>query len=71
MRFIDKIFFAEKITAINLTKIIHRVIISIELRVSHTIIIIVALIVINFASRLLIAFLSSLYFINSKDKIVS
>jgi uncharacterized membrane protein YcaP (DUF421 family) len=71
MKFIDKIFFAEKITTINLTKIIHRVIISIDFRVFHTIIIIAALIVINLASRSFIAFFSSLYLINSKEKIVN
>jgi hypothetical protein len=71
MRFIDKIFFAEKITTINFIKIIHRVIISIDLRVSHTIIIIDALIVINLAPRSLIALFAFLYLINSREKIVS
>jgi uncharacterized membrane protein YcaP (DUF421 family) len=71
MKLINKIFFVEKITAINLTKIIHRVIISIDLRVFHTIVIIVVLIVINLASRSLIAFSSFLYLTNSREKIVS
>jgi hypothetical protein len=69
MRFIDKTF-AEKTTAINLTKIFHRIIISIDSRVSHTIIIIVALIVINSASRSHII-LSLSHLIISKGKIVS
>jgi uncharacterized membrane protein YcaP (DUF421 family) len=71
MRFIDKIFFAEKITTINLAKIIHRIIITFDLRVSHTIIIIIILIVINLTPRSLIARSSPLYFINSRGKIVS
>jgi hypothetical protein len=70
MKLINKILFTEKITAINLTKIIHRVIISISLRVPHTIIIIVALIVINPASRPHIILPPS-YLINSREKIVS
>jgi uncharacterized membrane protein YcaP (DUF421 family) len=69
MRSIDKIFFAEKITTINLTKIIHRVIISIDSRVSHTIIIIAALIVINSAPRLHITS-SPFYPTNSRRKSV-
>jgi hypothetical protein len=46
MKIINKTILSEKITAINLTKIIHRVIISISSRVSHTIIITAALIII-------------------------
>jgi uncharacterized membrane protein YcaP (DUF421 family) len=71
MRFINKTFFAEKITTINLTKIIHRVIISIDLRVFHTILIIVAFIAINLTSRSLSAPSSFFYPINSREKIVS
>jgi hypothetical protein len=71
MRFIDKTFFAEKTKTINLTKIIHRVIISISLRVSHIIIIIVVLIVINPTPRLVIALSPPLYLINSRGKTVS
>jgi uncharacterized membrane protein len=71
MKFINKIFFAEKITAINLTKIIHRVITSIDSRVLHIIIIIIIFIVINLTSRFLIAFTSSFYLINSREKIAS
>jgi hypothetical protein len=71
MKFIDKTFFAEKITTINLIKIIHRVVIMIDLRVSHTIIIIAALTVINIAPRSFIASLSFFYLINSREKTVS
>jgi uncharacterized membrane protein YcaP (DUF421 family) len=71
MRFIDKIFFAEKITTINLAKIIHRIIITFDFRVSHTIIIIIIFIVINLTSRLLIARSPLSYLINSRGKTVS
>jgi hypothetical protein len=78
MGFTNKTLFAEKITAINLTKIIHRVIIAIDSRVSHTIIIIAALIVINLAPRshIISSFLyivnsSLLYITNSREKITS
>jgi hypothetical protein len=70
MRFINQIIRSEKITTINLAKIIHRVIISINSRVFHTIIIIVTLIVINFASRLFIKLVSSFY-ISLKRKILN
>jgi hypothetical protein len=69
MRFIDKILFAKKITTINLTKTIHRVIISIDLRVLHTIIIIAASTVITSAPRPHII-LSPVYLTNSREKIV-
>jgi hypothetical protein len=71
MRFTNKILFAEKIATIDFAKIIHRVIISIDFRVPHTIFITAAPTVINPASRLLTAFSSSLYLTNSKEKIVS
>jgi hypothetical protein len=71
MGFIDKTFFTEKITAINLTKIIHRVIISIDFRVTHTIIIITAPIAINLTPRPLIASLSSFYPTNPRRKAAS
>jgi uncharacterized membrane protein YcaP (DUF421 family) len=71
MRFIDKTFFAEKITTINLAKIIHRIIITFDLRVLHTIIIIIVFIVINLTSRSFIASSSSFYLINSRGKTVS
>ncbi len=63
MRIINKIILSEKITTINLTKIIHRVIISISFRVFHIVIIIIVLIIINLASRSFIAS-SLLFYIN-------
>ncbi len=71
MKFVNKTLFTEKITTINFIKIIHRVIISIDFFISHTIIIIIALIVINFASRLFIKLISFFYLINSKEKTAS
>jgi uncharacterized membrane protein YcaP (DUF421 family) len=71
MKPIDKIFFAEKITTINLAKIIHRIIITFDSRVFHTIIIIIILIAINSTSRSLTARSSFLYLINSRGKIAS
>jgi hypothetical protein len=71
MRSTHKIFFAEKTTTINPAKIIHRVIISIDSRVLHTILIITVLTAINSTSRSLITSSPSLYLINSRGKIVS
>jgi uncharacterized membrane protein YcaP (DUF421 family) len=70
MRLINKILFTEKITTINLTKIIHRVIISISLRVLHIIIIIAVLIATNLTPRFVIAPSPPFYPINSREKIV-
>jgi hypothetical protein len=71
MKSIDKIFFAEKITTINLAKIIHRIIITFDLRVLHTITIIITPTAINLTPRPLIARPPSLYFINPREKTVS
>jgi hypothetical protein len=68
---IRKTLLSEQITTINLAKIIHRVIISIDLRVSHTIIVIIILIIVNLTSCFLIKITSSFYLINSKEKILS
>jgi uncharacterized membrane protein YcaP (DUF421 family) len=70
MKFINQTLRSEKITTINLAKIIHRVIISIDFRVLHIIIIIAILIIVNITSCLDIA-ASFFYLINSKEKIVS
>ncbi len=64
MRFVNKILSTEKITTINLAKIIHRVITSIDSRVSH----IIFIINLTSCSHIII---TSFYLINSKEKIVS
>jgi uncharacterized membrane protein YcaP (DUF421 family) len=68
MKFVNKSLSTEKITTINLAKIIHQVITSIDLRVLHTIIITAALIIINLTSCSLVKLVSSFYPINSKEK---
>jgi uncharacterized membrane protein YcaP (DUF421 family) len=71
MKFINQILRSEKITAINLAKIIHRVIISIDLRVSHTIIVIITSIIVNLTPCSLIKITPALYPINPKGKTLS
>jgi hypothetical protein len=78
MRFTNKILFAGKTTAINLTKTIHRAITAIGPRVPHTIIITAAPTATNPAPRphttlpsLYTVNPSSPYITNSREKITS